>query len=247
MDRATKQESSIPVQSRVSIVTLAELDKYWESEGYPPRTMSQLIAWSIETFATALKNSGKIEGIESVADAHNYLIGRRLYQNTMLRRGAPKINFALQTESLRADGVDPHEYMKPQYEMRHNEHSVQPTPKGYKNNMERVRWIQVPGYSDVYYPEGDEEQLNKIIKQKQMAGIKSDKELVDEQLERAIADGKNRGVLASEQKTHYVPGHMKKEDCERNEEIIKERDKEELAKLNAPLDPEFIKKNIVRP
>lgn len=231
MDREQKQESAIATAARVSIVTLAELDKYWDKEGYKVRTMSQLINWSLERLAEIVKSNGLEVGVNSVAEAHQYLASRRLYQTGMLRRGAPKIESALKFESLREEGVDPKDYVSEQYKIRHNNRSVQAAPKGFENNMQRTNWLPVPGYPDVYYPEGDAEQLKKILEQLKASGRKSDREVLDEELEAAIENAKKTGLV----KASANMSEFEREKIER----------ESLKNLNAPLDTEFIKKYTV--
>jgi len=238
MNKEQKQESSIATGARVSIVTLAELDKYWEHEGYQVRTMSQLINWSLERLAEIVKSNELVVGIESVAEAHRYLTARRLYQSGMLKRGAPKLELALQCESLRDEGVDPKEYISQQYNIRHNERSVRAAPKSkeFQNSMQRTNWIPLPGYPDHLYPEGDEEARQKLTKQLEAAGIRPDKEVLDKATEEAIRSAKERGMIKETKASANL-----------TEFEVEKREREYLENLNAPLDPEFIKKNIVRP
>ena len=139
MDKETKQESSVPVATRVSVVTLAELDKYWvEGEGKYIRTMSQLVSWSLELLTEVLRANGKVESIESVAEAHRRLMGRELYQPSLSKRSFNKIGTAIKFENLRGEGIDPKKgfgegsNVTRAYNMLHNSKSVQPlSRKGY--------------------------------------------------------------------------------------------------------------------
>jgi len=238
MDREQKQESSISTGARVSIVALAELDKYWECEGYQIKTMSQLMNWSLERLCEVVKSNGVIEGIESVKEAHSHLISRRLYQGGMLKRGSLKLDHALKFESLREEGVDPKDYVPQHYNIRHNERSVKTAPKSkeFQNSMQRTNWVPLPGYPDHLYPEGDEEARQKLTKQLEAAGIRPDKEVLDKATEEAIRSAKERGMIKETKASANL-----------TEFEVEKREREYLENLNAPLDPEFIKKNIVRP
>lgn len=107
MENEKRVESTVPVQGRVSIITLAELDKFWMEQGESIRTMSQLISWSMETFAEALKSNGMVEDIKTVAEAHDRLVKRKLYQKFTLDRSKKKIGTAIRFEEMRRKGINP--------------------------------------------------------------------------------------------------------------------------------------------
>ena len=128
-----KQESSIPVQSRVSILTLAELEMYWDSQGYVVTTMSQLVSWSLDVLREALVANNKLpQQITSVADANNHLIERGLYQKSVRGRGRKKIGQAISFENLRNEGDDPQTIVPKQHKMMHKQSSV----KTFKGKVE---------------------------------------------------------------------------------------------------------------
>lgn len=127
MEKRLRQESSIPVQTRVSIVSLAELDLYWFREGHSIRTMSQLISWSLDLLREVLEANGKVPGeFDTVAKAHQYLQARGLYQRGMKERGIKKISTALRFESLREEGLDPRSVAPIQHNILHRKGSVEP-------------------------------------------------------------------------------------------------------------------------
>lgn len=127
MDKVTRQESSIPTQTRVSIVTLAELDLYWFKEGYSIRTMSQLLSWSLDLLRDILEANGKVSGeFDTVVKAHQYLEARSLYQRGLKSRSFKKIGAALRFESLREEGKDPKRVAPAQHSMLHRSTSVEP-------------------------------------------------------------------------------------------------------------------------
>ena len=114
MDKITKQESSIPVQSRVSIVTLAALDNYWMGEGREIRTVSQLVSWSLYLL-TEILTENDILGIEpSIEEARNYMMKRKLYQRNMDVRGYQKLGNAIKFQGMREDGCSPQQSINPQ-------------------------------------------------------------------------------------------------------------------------------------
>lgn len=122
-----KQESSIPVQSRVSFMSLARLHRYWVSESYSIRTMSQLVSWSIDLLCEILEANEKMPGdIDSLAKAHQYLQVHGLYQGSTKKLAMKKIGTALRFESLREHGIDPKSHVPLQHKMVHKEGSVEP-------------------------------------------------------------------------------------------------------------------------
>ena len=131
-NRMTKQESSIPVQSRVSMISLAELAKYWEGTEYDIRSMSQLISWSLDLLRDILKANEMI-GVggefEMVVEARDYLVGRNLWQQKVAKRAFTKIGNAVRFQGFREKGVDPEtrdEMSKVGHNLMHNKHSVSP-------------------------------------------------------------------------------------------------------------------------
>ena len=91
-----KQESSIVVSSRVSMIDLANLDRYWHSEEVPIRSMSALVSASLALLVDVLRHNEALrEEIKTVHDAHRWLISRRLYQPSLTKRNRQKISTAL--------------------------------------------------------------------------------------------------------------------------------------------------------
>lgn len=120
-------ESSLPVQSRISIITLAELEKYWSGDGHNIKTMSQLVSWSVNLLKEVLRVNGKLcfEPM-NVTEADRHLQNKGLYQSSMMKRGFKKRATALSFENLRYEGVDPKEYVPRQYNVVHDKNSVEP-------------------------------------------------------------------------------------------------------------------------
>jgi hypothetical protein len=139
-DEESKVEGSIPVQARVNIKGLANLDLYWESEGYQIKTMSQLIGFSIELLNDILEANGKIrEKIDSVAEANHYLTNRGLYQQSMKNRSFKKIGMAIAFENMREEGADPKFHASGQYNRMHRQPDQRGNPSTVQPYTGRVR------------------------------------------------------------------------------------------------------------
>ena len=120
MKREAKQEASMSVQSRISATTLAELDMYWMSEEKRIKTLSQLVAWSMDLLSEILWANQKIgRRIESVAEARNYLLSRDLCQQSLYDRGLTKMGKAIMFENMREEGAEPEVYANRQYKSLH--------------------------------------------------------------------------------------------------------------------------------
>ena len=126
-NRDVKVESSIPVQTRVSIVSLAKLMNYWELSGYPMKTMSQLLAWSIDLLIEVLvANNAMNDNIDTIEKAYQLLRMRGVLQKSLKNRALKKIHASLSFESLRQEGIDPRNYVPQQYNTLHRNTSVKP-------------------------------------------------------------------------------------------------------------------------
>lgn len=107
MNKETKQESSIPAQCRVSIVTLASLANYWKANGYKISTVSQLMSWSLYLL-TEILESNKLIGVEpSIEEARDYMMREGLYQKVTGDRGYKKLNAAIRFQGMRKEGINP--------------------------------------------------------------------------------------------------------------------------------------------
>lgn len=128
-------EASLPVQSRISLITLANLDIYWTRSGYNIATMSRLVSWSLELLWEILvaNNQGK-ENITTAAEADRYLEMRGLRQKSLKKKGIKKLSTAISFESLRQEGVDPRNYVPQQHKMLHRSNSV----KGFTGEVRAV-------------------------------------------------------------------------------------------------------------
>jgi hypothetical protein len=116
-----KRERSLSVQSRVDVVDLAEVMCYFNDEGVEIKTMSQLVSWSVALLREVLESNGKIVSrFESLAEAHNYLVVRGMFQASRYKGSVKKLSRGMRFESLRAEGVDPKEYVKSEWDKSHS-------------------------------------------------------------------------------------------------------------------------------
>lgn len=133
MNLETRIESSVPVQSRISLVDLANLVKFWNGQGFEIRTMSQLVAWSVGLLSIRLNQSGLMpEKISDVAEAHRLLIDRGLYQRSLEKRTYSKVATAMGFDELRQMGIDPLSEAPGKYKVMHNH------PRSSQLNMSEV-------------------------------------------------------------------------------------------------------------
>lgn len=212
-DQMTKQESSIPVQSRVSLISLAELAGYWEGTEYEIRSMSQLISWSLDLLRDILKANEMItEDIESVAEARDYLVGKGLWQQKVAKRAFTKIGNAVRFQGFRDLGENPEtrdEMSKIGHNLMHNKHSVSP----YRDRVS-ARQKMVSEMTEVYHEleaieEEEPEKLSQeevraryFKKQAEMKGLKGRitsgpvvrEGMSDEEYEEIIKDRKKRDL-----------------------------------------------------
>lgn len=125
--RDGRVERSIPVQSRVDFVTLAELVLYFEQQGVVIRSMSQLVSWSLDTMIEAFVRADIIQRqIPNGNTALEVLRDRNLFQRSMAKRSLKKIHNAIAFENLRNEGVEPKSYAPLMHKTIHNTHSVNP-------------------------------------------------------------------------------------------------------------------------
>jgi len=240
MEGDVRRESSIPVQSRINIVELAKMCLYWENvEGVSMDSMSKLVSWSVSALCNLLKENEKIpDGIESIADAHNYLTEKGLYQRSLKARSMRKISTAMSFESLRKGGIDTREYVPQQHSMVNNKHSIEPFDGGSV-------YEGVVNVDDV-------EMARKMIERQRAkdGGIKVEVELSEEEkkekedrlaeLQRTIKDMKNTGRLGvegDEVQKNVLRSNMTDRELD---EYNKAREEEVRARENASVDLEEI-------
>jgi len=223
-----KVERSIPVQSRVNLVELAMLDRYFSELGEEIRSMSQLLSWGISLLVETLEANNVLPTkFESLVEANRYLNMRGLYQPGMKSRGRKKLGTALGFESMRGNGINPRNYVKQQFNTIHGNE---------KKNMDRP-WIKdksiapfegkvVSGKEEkeMHYKDDIEEALKRVE-------VEREKERMAE-LKVAIDSMKGQGMIAEEPTKGFREGMSDEELKKYNED----RDREVRERENAPSD-----------
>jgi|GEM_PF-1847957 len=161
----TKVEGSLPVQARVNVICLANLDLYWASEGYQIRTMSQLIGFSIELLNEILEANGKLrQKANTIVEANQYLEDRGLHQRSMQRRGYKKLGMAIAFEGMREEGMRPETYAPGIYNRLHRGPDHSGNPSTVQAFMGRVDNDTIKQGIDIMnnLPETDHSLLNEL-------------------------------------------------------------------------------------
>lgn len=128
-ENASSIERKVPVQSRIDLKSLAELDLFWTSQGQDMKSMSQLVSWTIELCKDIILSNQKMPLVlSSVEEAYAHLDSRRLLQRGIQKRYSKKIGTAMRFESLRESGREPAEVDSRGFNMLHNKKSVQAAP-----------------------------------------------------------------------------------------------------------------------
>lgn len=105
---AVKQEASMPVQSRIDIRSLAEMDVYWTGKGVYIKSLSQLVAWTVDLCRDVLNNNGLLTvKMDRIKDARDHMVGRGLTQKSMEKRGKSKMRMARGFDEIRVEGGEP--------------------------------------------------------------------------------------------------------------------------------------------
>ncbi len=213
MNNEERQEASVPMQSRVNLITLAGLVNFWESQGFVIRSMSSLISWSLDLLVERLKDNKLISAEEiSLAEANKVLEVRRLYQRSFRQRSMKKIAAAMAFESLRNEGTDPRSYVPEQYRTLHNRNSVQPAPgKVYSNHV-------------------SDEELFRIAQEKKLE-IQKARAAEKAAAKQGIENGKASGLVVSS-KLNEMPS-------EKFVEASQERDRKIAEAENAPVEEQL--------
>ncbi len=255
MSRTVKEESSVPVQSRVSFMSLAKLHAYWVREGYSIRTMSQLVGWSIDLLCEVLEANEKMPmQIKTLAEAHSYLQCHDLYQKSMRERALKKIGTALRFESMRSVGEDPKNVVPVQHSMMHGRTAVVPDNVVSTGSMSDEEWeriqkrireedekdraaqvknaVEVAKTSGLVVSESKDEEPEKLSQEevraryfKKQAELKGIKRKV-------IEESKHSNLLSSAK----VKEGMSDEEYEEKMKEIAKRDQERMELENAPFE-----------
>jgi hypothetical protein len=217
VDREIKQEASIAVSARVSMIDLANVVRFYESEGYRVKSMSQLIGWSVELLADILKANGKLsELVETVTEANRVLESRELYQSSLRRRSAMKIGTAIKFENMREEGilnVDERGAIRSSYNILHNKRSVEPLMPQVSNRD--ADWEKMKAMKQM-------EEHEKYVKMK----------------EEGLKTLKDSGVkVISNEEAEIMLGRASRTVWDRER-----KEQEQLKELNKPIDIEELKR-----
>ena len=223
-----KVERSIPVQSRVNLVELAMLDRYFSELGEEIRSMSQLLSWGISLLVETLEANNVLPTkFESLVEANRYLNMRGLYQPGMKSRGRKKLGTALGFESMRGNGINPRNYVKQQFNTIHgNEEKNMDRPWIKDKSIAPFEGKVVSGKEEegMHYKDEIDEAFRRIEEEK--------KKERDAELKTAIESMRSQGHLAEESTSGFREGISDEELREYN----KDRDKKIRERENAPID-----------
>ena len=126
--KEVKVERSLVVSSRIDLVSLMRLDKFWESKkGVRINSMSQLVSWSIDLLVDVLEGNQLVgnQG-ESIVDAHRHFETKGLYQKSNLKKNRQKISAGIRFSNIREQGRSPMFDDGVSYKILHNKNSVEP-------------------------------------------------------------------------------------------------------------------------
>lgn len=198
LDSQIRKESSVSVQTRVSVIDLAQLHHYWMTvEGTNLPNMSRLISWSISALVEVIKSNGKLpDAIKTVSEAHRYLTMYGLYQKSLRAKSQSRISAALTFESMREHGIDPQIASKQTYNTIHSKHSIEVYNEKPVVEKSRVTPEMLNHYEELEKRDNklDEDQL---LKDAEECGLLAEDE-VDRKVEEQIA--RNKEVIELENK-----------------------------------------------
>lgn len=242
-DRITKQESSIPIQSRISLISLAELAKYWKDTEYEIRTMSQLVSWSLDLLRDILKANDMItKDIESVVEARDYLVDNNLWQRKVSKRAFVKLGNAVRFQGFRDRGENPEtrdEMSKIGHNLMHNKHSVEP----YEDKVSARQRLVAKATAIYHELEAIEDEAPEKLSQEEVkARYRKKMREEKEALEGAVKEDRNGQVSEKAQPIPTVKEGMNDEEWEAKCVEIKERDQ---ARMELEKSAEISKDDIV--
>lgn len=99
-------ESSIPVQGRIDVKNLVTMVEFFREKGIQPRSMSEVLSFSIECLVDILKVNENISNEMSIGECWAYLDNNKLIQPSLRKRSIEKIANAIALENIRNEGYD---------------------------------------------------------------------------------------------------------------------------------------------
>lgn len=255
-----KVERSRPVQSRVDVLTLAKLDRYWMGEGVEIRSLSQLLSWSMDLLLETIEANGYEMEEMDLNEAHKYLGVRGLIQQSMLRRGQRKLGTALTFKTMREYGMDPKGATPDQYKVLHKERK---DGGGLKPLNGEVEVESVGVCSDVVeeaFRRLEEEKSKdqhentrkaieaarengmvledwEIKKMEYQSRAHDERKVAKERVLKEGVSDEELDVISSDEKEHVVKEGMSEEELYK---VSREREADIMARENAPFDPSLI-------
>lgn len=86
LDQLNSRPPTLALSTRVDARHLATLARLWSQQGESPRSTSELVRLSLETFAEVLVTSGQVEFVQTQADAQEILGNLGLLGKSQLKR-----------------------------------------------------------------------------------------------------------------------------------------------------------------
>jgi hypothetical protein len=106
-----RNESSIPVQARIDIRTLAKIAKYYDDNEMLPSSLSQLVGLSMDFFWNIIQKNLPENPELTIEQADNILVNLKMIQPSLRDRYQGKLFKAKTFENLRIEGIDPKEFI----------------------------------------------------------------------------------------------------------------------------------------
>ena len=86
LDQLNSRPPTLALSTRIDARHLATLARLWSQQGESPRSTSELVRLSLETFAEVLVTSGQVEFVQTQADAQDILGNLGLLGKSQLKR-----------------------------------------------------------------------------------------------------------------------------------------------------------------
>jgi len=100
------KEILYPVNTSVPVTTLATIARYWEKQGHPVRSLSEVIRLSLDTLVEFLSMGENVEFISDPIEANEELKKKKLLTQGMQKRGRTALLKHLQEAELTYSGME---------------------------------------------------------------------------------------------------------------------------------------------
>ena len=236
--KEVKIERTLPVNARINIVSLVNINKYFKSIGYKARSMSQLVNWAIEALEeVVISKVGTKDMVDSLSDALKELKINGLMQRTTETRGRAKISFGLAAENLRAKKNDPQMVMQRRYKEIHGKN------RNYEEIDHQLTSNQSPTLEEVRKKIDEVRKRKEEIKKLKEKTLKNALEqgLVTENIVKDKFEDGIKNNVSSVSKVPSVKERFSENDYEEKCQEISRNDKLKLKKENEILSPENLR------